>query len=69
MYYFIFLRDEKKALEEFEKSRDSKRKIIRKSPHYDLEQVLIKWIQMTGDLKIASASDTEFPAVICIYSH
>ena len=53
-----FLRDEKKVCEEFEKNRDSKRQMIRKSPHYNLEQALIKWIRMAGDLKIASASDT-----------
>ena len=53
-----FLRDEKKVREEFEKNRDSKRQMIRKLPHYDLEQALIKWIRMAGDLKTASVSDT-----------
>ncbi len=53
-----FSRDEKKVREEFEKNRDSKRQMIRKLPHYDLEQELIKWIRMAGDLKIASVSDT-----------
>ena len=38
-----FLRDEKKVREEFEKNRDSKRQMIRKSPHHDLEQALVKW--------------------------
>ena len=53
---FASLLDEKKVCVAFENNRDSKRQMKRK--HYGLEQALIKWIRMAGDLKIASASDT-----------
>ena len=39
------LKNEKQLREEFEKNRDSSRLILRKSPHYELEQVLVKWVR------------------------
>ena len=48
-----FIREEAKLRSEFEKNRNSKRCLIRNSPHYNLEQSIVKWIHIVRDKNVA----------------
>ena len=48
-----FIREEAKLRSEFEKNKNSKRCMIRNSPHYNLEQSIVKWIHIVRDKNVA----------------
>ena len=47
------LKHESKLRDEFDKNRDSSRLLIRKSPHSDMEQHLVKWIRTVRENNVA----------------
>ena len=46
------IKNEQKIREEFEKNRDSTRLTVRKAPHEELEQALIKWVRLVRERNI-----------------